>query len=238
MAKVLIVEDEAKVVHLLREVLTMAGYDICVANHGQAGIEQVALEQPNLVILDILLPGDLDGYQVAQKIREFSDLPIVMLTGRVRETDLLRGFDVGADDYITKPFSAKELLARINAVLKRSESGARSQKIENEIVCGGIIIDVIRRRVLVNGHEIHLTHTEYDLLHEMAKHPNQVMLHEQLLSAVWGVEYQNDIDYLKAYIHSLRQKVEEDPANPKVILRHPGVGYSLACGVSNRHYRH
>ncbi len=229
--KILIVEDEPKVIHLVREVLGSAGFEICTANNGERGIEQAALEQPDLVILDILLPGGMDGYAVAKRLHEFSDVPIVMLTGKARENDLLRGFEVGADDYITKPFSSKELLVRVKAVLRRSLRSQHGQanKDDGEIVCGDLHIDLIKRRVTLHGLEIHLTHTEYELLHELAVHPNQVLLHEQLLTAVWGPEYRNDIDYLKAYIHSLRQKIESDPSNPKIILRCPGVGYSLAC---------
>lgn len=225
--KILIVEDESKVVHLVREILTAAGYVTCTANTGERALKQAALEQPDLVILDILLPDQMDGYEAARRLREFTDIPIVMLTGKVRENDLLKGFEVGADDYITKPFSAKELLVRIKAVLRRSQSGPGLCKGDEEIVCGDIRIDLLKRRVAVKGKEVHLTHTEYELLHELARHPNQVMLHEQLLSAVWGANYQNDMDYLRAYIHSLRRKIEEDPASPKVIVRCPGVGYSL-----------
>ncbi len=228
--RILIVEDEPKVIHLVREVLATAGYEVYAACNGKNAIEQVAMEQPDLVILDILLPGEMDGYEVARRLHEFSDVPIIMLTGKARASDLLRGFDAGADDYITKPFNSKELLVRIRAVLKRSQRGAAHRPDEEIIRCGDINIDLARRRVVVGGGEIHLTATEYNLLHELAVHRNQVMLHEQLLSAVWGCEYQNDVDYLRAYIHSLRQKIEPDPANPRFIVRCPGVGYSLVCG--------
>jgi len=230
-ARILIVEDEPKILHLVREVLAASGFEVCTACNGENALEQAALEQPDLVILDILLPGGLNGYDVAKRLREFSDVPIVMLTGKVRESDLLRGFEVGADDYVTKPFSSKELLARIKAVLKRTRRGSAARMDDEEVViCGDIRIDLIRRRVEVAGREIHLTATEYNLLHELAIHRNRVMLHEQLLTTVWGPEYRDDLDYLRAYIHTLRRKLEPDPANPKIILRCPGVGYSLACG--------
>jgi two-component system KDP operon response regulator KdpE len=151
-----------------------------------------------------------------------------MLTARVTEVDKLRGFDAGADDYITKPFSSKELLARVRAVLKRAR-GEASATGEAEIVCGDLRIDLARRRVIVRHDEVHLTPTEYSLLHELVRHPNQVLLHEQLLSAVWGPEYRDDVDYLRAYIRYLRQKIEADPANPKIIQRCPGIGYMLVC---------
>jgi len=230
---IVIVEDEPKIIHLVREVLSASGFEVSAAHNGKTGLELVAMEQPDLVILDILLPGGMDGYEVAQRLHEFSDVPIVMLTGKARENDMLHGFDVGADDYITKPFSSKELLARIKAVLKRSQKGSDKAPDEHEIICGDVRIDLARRRVTVAEREIHLTSTEYNLLHELAVHRNQVLLHEQLLNTVWGSEYTNDVDYLRAYIHSLRQKIETDPANPKIILRCPGVGYSLVCTDSS-----
>ena len=226
-SKVLIVEDEPKVAHLVREVLAASGFEVVTASNARGAIEQVAMEQPDLVLLDIVLPGEMDGYDLAKRLREFSDVPFIMLTARARESDMLHGFDVGADDYITKPFNSKELLARVKAVLRRSERNGSSRKDEEEVVCGEIRIDLPRRQVTVSGRGIHLTTTEYNLLHELAVHHDQVMLHEQLLSAVWGSEYRNDVDYLRAYIHSLRQKIEADPANPKIIVRCPGVGYSL-----------
>jgi two-component system KDP operon response regulator KdpE len=168
----------------------------------------------------------MDGFQVARRLREFTDVPIIMLTARVREPDMLHGFDVGADDYITKPFSSKELLARVQAVLKRSHR-SEAQAATTEILCGDIRIDLARRRVMIDEREISLTPTEYKLLHELASHADQVLLHEQLLTKVWGPEYRDDLDYLRSYIHYLRKKLEVDPANPKLILSTPGVGYML-----------
>ncbi len=224
--RILVVEDEPKVIALLREVLSASGFDVITACNGKNGVEQAALEQPDLVILDLVLPGEMDGYAVARRLHEFSDVPIIMLTAKTREGDVLRGFDAGADDYVTKPFNSKELLARIRAVLHRAQHGSAHAD-DEEIVCGDLRIDLPRHKVTIRDQEIHLTATEYNLLHELAIHRNQVLLHEQLLSAVWGCEYRNDVDYLRAYIHSLRQKIEVDPADPKIIVRCPGVGYSL-----------
>ena len=179
------------------------------------------------MLLDLILPGEIDGYEVARRVREFSDVPIIMLTAKVREADILRGFEMGADDYITKPFSAKELLARIRAVLKRAK-GEVVAPAEAEIQYGNLKIDLVRRRVTLAGRLVRLTPTEYSLLHELAMHCDQVMLHEQLLAAVWGPENRDDLDYLRAYIHYLRQKLEPDPSNPRIILSSPGVGYMLA----------
>jgi two-component system KDP operon response regulator KdpE len=223
---ILIVDDEPRVIYLVREVLSAMGYEVLAAFSGEHAVEMVALEQPDLVLLDIILPGPVDGYQVALRLREFSSVPIIMLTAKVRESDILRGFDVGADDYITKPFSSKELLARIQAVLKRCQE-SKSLPPQPEIVCGDLRIDLARRRVTINGREVYLTPTEYGLLHEFALHCNQVLLHEQLLTAVWGPEYRDDVDYLRSYIHMLRKKLELDPANPRLIISNPGVGYML-----------
>jgi two-component system KDP operon response regulator KdpE len=206
------------------------GYEVFAAHTGQEAIDQIALEQPDLVVLDILLgDDDLDGYQVAQRVREFSDVPILMLTAKARESDLLRGFEAGADDYLTKPFSSKELLARVKAVLKRTRPSAAETAEPTEVICGPLVIDFARREVTVAGEEVHLTRTEFNLLRELALHANHVLLHEQLLSAVWGAEYRDDVDYLRAYVRYLRQKLEPDPANPRLILTKPGVGYMLAC---------
>lgn len=227
--RILIVDDEPKLVRLVREVLTAAGFEILTTSSGEKAIQLVALEHPDLMILDLILyPGESDGYEVARRVREFSDVPIIMLTARVREADLLKGFDAGADDYITKPFSAKELLARMRAVLKRTQTDKHANS-DAEIICGELRINLASRRVQLHGRDVHLTATEYNLLHELAAHPNQVMLHEQLLSAVWGAEYRDDIDYLRCYIRYLRQKLEDIPAEPQVIVAVPGVGYMLVA---------
>jgi two-component system KDP operon response regulator KdpE len=152
--RILIVDDEPRVINLVREVLGATGFDVIAAFSGESGIEMAALEQPDLILLDIILPGPLDGYQVAKRLREFSDVPIIMLTAKVREVDLLRGFEMGADDYITKPFSSKELLARIQAVLKRSKI-EKTQHNVGEITCGDLRIDLARRLVSVGGREIY-----------------------------------------------------------------------------------
>jgi two-component system KDP operon response regulator KdpE len=145
----------------------------------------------------------------------------------VREGDILRGFEAGADDYITKPFSSKVLLARIHAVLKRRQAELPPSS-PVQIECGDLFIDLARRQVKIAGREIYLTPTEYSLLYELASHPNQVMLHEQLLTKVWGEEYRSDVDYLRSYIHYLRKKLETDPANPCLIVSSPGIGYMLS----------
>jgi two-component system KDP operon response regulator KdpE len=226
LAKILIVDDEPKLIHLVREILIATGYDVIAANRGDQAVEAAAVEQPDLILLDVQLLGTLNGYQVAEQIREFSEVPIIMLTVKSSQAEVLRGFEAGVDDYIAKPFNAKELLARLRAVLKRTQGAARS-RVEKEIVCGNLQIDLLRRVVTIFEHEVHLTPTEYNLLVELARHANRVLLHEQLLSKVWGSEYRNEVDYLRSYIHCLRKKLEPDPANPKMIISSPGVGYML-----------
>jgi two-component system KDP operon response regulator KdpE len=230
--RILVVDDEPKLVHLMREVLAATDFAVLSTGRGEGAIEMVALERPDLVLLDIVLSGTIDGYEVARRVREFSDVPIIMLTAKARESDLLRGFDSGADDYLTKPFSSKELLARVRAVLKRTRRESTTPA-EVDIVCGDLRIELARRRVTVAGREVRLTPTEYNLLHELATHRNQILLHTQLLTAVWGAEYRDDLDYLRAYIRYLRQKIEADPANPKLIVTNQGVGYMLACPESD-----
>jgi two-component system KDP operon response regulator KdpE len=226
--RILVIDDEPKLVRLVSEVLTATGFMVISAGSGKRAIELAALEQPDLILLDIVLSDAVDGYEVARRVREFSDVPIIMLTAKAREDDLLHGFAAGADDYLTKPFSSKELLARVQAVLKRGRNAAAAPP-EAEIVCGELRLDLARRRVRVGDQEVHLTRTEYDLLHELAQHRNQVLFHEQLLTAVWGSEYRDDVDYLRAYVRYLRQKLEPDPANPKMIVTSRGIGYMLAC---------
>jgi two-component system KDP operon response regulator KdpE len=224
---ILIVDDEPRVVRLVSEVLKAVGYYVTAAGTGEAAMEMFVLEQPDLVLLDILLPCGPDGYEVCQQIREFSNTPVIMLTAKARESEMLRGFAVGADDYLTKPFSAKELVARVRAVLRRSERSEETAS--TRVHCDELEIDFARRSVRVRGEMVHLTRTEYALLRELALNANRVVQHSDLLAAVWGPEYRNDVDYLRAYVRYLRRKLEVDPAHPRYILTFQGVGYMLAC---------
>ncbi len=227
-SRILVVDDEPKLVRLLREVLTATGFSVLSTGSGESAVELAALEQPDLIVLDIVLAGALDGYAVARRVREFSDIPIIMLTAKTRETDLLQGFEAGADDYLTKPFSSRELLARVRAMLKRARHEP-APTTDGHLWCGELHIDLARRRVTVGEREVRLTPTEYKLLYELARRPNEVVLHAQLLSAVWGPEYRDDLDYLRSYVRFLRQKLERDPANPEIIVTSPGTGYLLSC---------
>ena len=227
--RILVVDDEPRLVRLVSEVLKAVGYQVLAASTGEQAVALVATEQPALVLLDIVLSssGGADGYAVCQRIREFSDVPVIMLTAKALEADLLRGFEVGADDYITKPFSAKELIVRVRAVLKRAR---RPEELTTTaLTCGDLEVDFARHQVRVRGVKIALTRTEYALLRQLALNPNKVLLHQDLLAAVWGPEYRDDVDYLRAYVWHLRRKIEADPATPRYILTEPGVGYLLAC---------
>jgi len=230
--RILVVDDEPKLVRLLREVLTATGVTVISTGSGEEAVALAAVEQPDLIVLDIVLSDDIDGYEVARQVRGFSNVPIIMLTAKARESDLLRGFETGVDDYLTKPFSAKELLVRIQAVLKRARLSSDSP-VDTVICCGSLCIDLARRLVTLDDEIVHLTRTEYNLLHELASHRNQVLLHEALLTAVWGPEYRDDVDYLRAYIRYLRKKLELDPSNPELIVTSQGVGYMLVCPEEN-----
>ena len=187
----------------------------------------VALEQPELVLLDILLGSGPNGYEVCRRIREFSDVAVIMLTAKATEADILSGFDAGADDYLTKPFSAKELIARVQAVLRRTQRP--EDAITSNFICGDLEINFAQRSVEVRGAPATLTRTEYELLYRLARNPGCVLSHAELLTDVWGAEYRDDVDYLRAYVRYLRKKLEVDPANPRYIVTSPGVGYMLVC---------
>lgn len=224
--RILIIDDEPKMVRLLCNVFTATGFKVLVCSNSEQAAGQVALEQPDLVILDIVFPGSMDGFEVCRRIREFSTIPILMLTARVRDADKLSGFDAGADDYVTKPFNSKELVARVRALLKRSQP-AFSAENPCDLDLGGLRIEQAFHRVSLNGTEIHLTPIEFSILCKLAQHHDQVMTHEQLLTSVWGQEYAHNNEYLRAFIYTLRKKLESDPAHPNLIKRYPGVGYSL-----------
>ncbi len=225
--KILVVEDEPRVARLVTEVLKAVDFQVITTGRGDAAIETVALEQPDLLLLDIMLGSGIDGIEVCRRLREFSDVPVIMLTAKAKAEDVLRGFDAGADDYLTKPFNAKELLARVRAVLKRTRRP--EETVTSTWKCGDLEINFARRMISVRGQLVSLTRTEYALLRELAVNAERVMLQQELLSKVWGPEYRDDLGYLRAYIRYLRRKLEPDPSNPRYILTSPGAGYMLTC---------
>ena len=225
--RILIVEDQPQVVRLVSEVLKAVGYQVLTAGDGKHALEVVSLEQPDLVLLDVLLPGNMDGYEICRRLREFSTVPIIMLTAKARDADILTGFDAGADDYLTKPFNAKELLARVKAVLRRSQ---RPEEMTTATFrCGELAIDYARHVVTRGDETVSLTRTEYALLRELAVHCDRVLSHPELLTSVWGPEYRDELDYLRDYVRYLRRKIETDPSNPRYIVTLPGIGYMLCC---------
>lgn len=224
-ARILVVDDEPKLVRLVREVLTATRYAVMSTGSGENAVEMAALERPDLILLDIVLSGAMDGYEVARRVREFSDVPIIMLTAKARESDLLHGFDVGADDYLTKPFGGRALQARIEAVLRRYRPGAPLTTERTQFQSGPLCVDVANRQVTLNDAPVYLTPIEFALLTELIRYPDKVRLHGELLTAVWGPEYRDDVTILRATIYRLRQKIEPDPASPSFIQTEPGVGY-------------
>ena len=225
-SKILIVDDEPRVSRLVTEVLTAVGYQVVVAASGGMAIQMVALEQPDLVLLDILLP-QMDGYQVCSRLREFTDVPIIMLTAKARDTDILRGFDVGADDYLTKPFNSKELVARVKAVLRRRETETAVSPTQKTITIGDLTIDPKAHTVNIAGREIDLTPREFDLLHALAQEPGRVQSIDDLLAQVWGAEFKGEPQVVYVHIRWLRKKIETDPRNPTRIVTVHGVGYKF-----------
>lgn len=224
--KILVVDDEPRLVRLVKVNLLASGYQVGMASDGKTAIELMEASDFDLLILDIMLPGSFNGFEVCKRIREFSDIPIIMLTGRAREQDRIRGFDVGADDYLTKPFSVEELLRRVKAVLRRTYQLDEFTR-HPAYICGELVINFAQRRVFVKGEEIKLTATEYQVLYHLACHAGKIITHEDLLTWVWGSEYRNELHYLRNYISSLRKKIEDDPGNPKYILGKHGIGYHL-----------
>ena len=220
---ILLVDDDPQLIRLVRANLETVGYRVLVAMDAHSALELIEREVPDLLILDIMLPG-IDGYELCQRVREFSATPIIMLTAKVEDTDKVTGLKLGADDYITKPFNVLELLARIEAVLRRAGTSGET-KPPRTFSYDDISVDFVRRRVTVRGREVALTLTEYKLLSELVSNAGRVMLHGELLTRVWGPGYQDELEYLRAYIRHLRQKIEENPHQPKYILSKPGIGY-------------
>ncbi len=225
--RILVVDDDPLIVRLVRLHLEKAGFQVLSAANGAAGLETAADALPDCIILDVMMP-QMDGFEVCRRIRDFSLAPVIMLTAKSEQVDKLRGFEMGADDYLTKPFAPQELLARLRAVLRRSQQGA-SPTTPAVVLCGAIAVDLVRRRVTVAGEPVKLTPTEFHLLQHLAANAGKVLSHTELLTKVWGPEYRDDRDYLWAYIRHLRRKLEPDPEHPTHIRSEPGYGYVLDC---------
>ncbi len=222
MRRILIVDDEAQIRRFLRTALTMNQFEVVEAASGTEALELLAKTDVSLIVLDMQL-GDMDGLDVLRRLREWSWAPVIVLTVRNREMDKIQAFELGADDYLTKPFSIAEFLARIQAVLRRAAPAAS----EPVFTVEGLSIDLARRRVTLNGAEVKLTPKQYGLLQYLARHAGKVVTHDQLLREVWGAEHAEDVHYLRIFMRKLRQRIERDPARPRYIQTELGVGYRL-----------
>jgi DNA-binding response OmpR family regulator len=224
--RVLVVDDEPRYVRAIQVNLEASGYEVLAARNGQTAIELAASEAPDLILLDIRMPG-LDGYEVCRRIREFSAVPIIMLTAMAEDADKVKGLDIGADDYVTKPFSADELLARVRSALRRVELSER-QAPHPTFQAGDLLVDFAQQRVFVCDLEVNLTPTEYRLLCELVRQAGRVMVPDYLLEKVWGMGYEGENRLLWQAVHRLRRKIEPDPRNPQYIQTRPGLGYVFA----------
>ena len=221
--RILIVDDEDRMRRFIRLNLEYDGFEVVEAANGREALDKVRETFPDLVLLDVMIP-ERDGFEVLKVLREISDVPVIMLTAKGEEEDIVRGLELGADDYITKPFSTRELVSRIKAVLRRTEAvrGPLHGIIE---VDERLKIDFDRREVWVDGKLVKLRPTEYRLLYHLVQNAGWVLTYEQILTRVWGYEYRDEYHYVRLYINYLRQKIEKDPSNPQYILTERGVGY-------------
>ena len=221
--KILVVDDEERMLRFIRLNLEHDGFQVIEAVKGHEALEKMRTGMPDLILLDVMLP-DLDGFEVLKMVREISNIPIIMLTAKGEEDDRVKGLELGADDYVTKPFSPRELVSRVKAVLRRIESeGGESDDVIQ--VDDRLKIDFNRREIWVEGELVKLRPTEYRLLYHLVQNAGWVLTYDQILSRVWGYEYRDEPHYVRLYINYLRQKLEENPSNPKYILTERGVGY-------------
>lgn len=222
--RVLVVDDEAAILRFLKPALEANNYDMASAGTVAEAIKRIAAETPDIVLLDLGLP-DGDGKDVIRRAREWSDVPIVVLSAREREAEKIESLDLGADDYVNKPFNVGELMARMRAALRHR----LQRKAEIPVLrVGGLEIDAVRHRVLRGGAELKLTPKEFELLSFLARHAGRVITHKQILAAVWGPAHTEDTQYLRVYIGQLRQKIEDRPDDPRIVLTEPGIGYRVA----------
>jgi two-component system KDP operon response regulator KdpE len=224
---VLVIEDEPQTRRFLRPVLKNRGFRLIEASTGRMGLEEAAAKRPEIILLDLGLP-DIDGVEVTRKLREWSFVPIIVLSVRDREEEKIEALDAGADDYLTKPFGAGELLARMRVVQRHVlRAGAGAPQAAPLVSSGDLRIDLVNRIVTVAGEDVHLTPTEYELLAVLLRSPGKVITHRALLKEVWGNAYADHVEYLRVYMAQLRRKLEPDQARPRYIITEPGVGYRI-----------
>ena len=226
--RILIIDDDVPIQRILRRNLTMSGYEVLVADNGEQAVEMTRLHQPDLILLDICMPGELDGLEVCVQVRDFTQIPVIILSAVGEEKQKVKALDLGADDYLTKPFSNDELQARVRACLRRAGVQKTNTDNEPEVLMsedGHIHMDIAGRQVRVGSQEVRLTPTEFELLRQLMLYAGKVLTHRALLRAVWGPEYGEEADYLRVYVRQLRLKVEAEPSRPRYILTEPGIGY-------------
>jgi two-component system KDP operon response regulator KdpE len=228
-ACILLVDDEPQMRRFLRVTLQSQGYQLAEADTGQDGLTQAATRNPDVVLLDLGLP-DMDGLEVLARLREWSKVPVIVISAREQEQDKIRALDSGADDYLIKPFGAGELLARIRVAI-RHRSVQQGEQDEPVFVLDAMRVDLNKRQVFLKDTEIHLTPIEYKLLSYLIRHAGKVVTHKQLLKEVWGAAYSEQMHYVRVYMGMLRHKLEEDPGRPRFFINEPGIGYRLRSGV-------
>ncbi|MBN1203051.1 MAG: response regulator transcription factor [Anaerolineae bacterium] len=222
--RILVVDDEPRMIGFIRMNLELEGYQVFEAHNGIDALEVIRTQLPDLVLLDVMMP-ELDGFETLRMLREFSNIPVIMLTAKGEEDDKVYGLELGADDYVTKPFGSRELSSRVRAVLRRAEMPSASPDQAVLRIDDRLSVDFNRREVIVAGEHIKLRPTEYRLLYHLIENAGWTVPHEQLLAKVWGYEYRDETHYVRLYVNYLREKIEEDPSNPRYILTERGVGY-------------
>lgn len=232
--RILVVDDDPPIQRILRRNLSVSGYEVLVANNGEDALEMVHVHKPDLILLDLGLPGEVDGMEVCRQVREWTQTPIIILSARTEEGHKVEALDLGADDYLTKPFSNGELQARVRVCLRRSSSTEGTNDQPSQILRtddGYLYMDVMRHQVRVGDSDVRLTRTEFELLRHLMLYAGKVLTHRSLLQAVWGPEYGEEADYLRVYVRQLRIKIEVEPSSPRYILTEPGIGYVFRPGV-------
>jgi len=222
--RILVVDDEPRVIGFIRMNLELEGHQVIEAHDGMEALESVRTQLPDVVLLDVMMP-ELDGFETLKMLREFSNIPVVMLTAKGEENDKVYGLELGADDYVTKPFGPRELSSRIKAVLRRAEMPSTSPDQAVLKIDDRLQVDFNRREVIIDDEHVKLRPTEYRLLYHLIENAGWTVPHDQLLAKVWGYEYRDEAHYVRLYVNYLREKIEEDPSNPRYILTERGVGY-------------
>jgi len=228
--RVLVVDDEPRIVKFLKLKLQASGYEVLTANNGLAALEQVRSQEPDLLVLDVVMPG-MDGFETLKQVRAMSSVPVIVLSAKEASTDKIRGLELGADDYLAKPFSPDELVARIEAI-KRRQVPSQDRKVIDFITLGKLTVNLKKHLVVVDGQEIPLTRIEWLLLSELARHAGKLMLYSELLTRVWGPEYRDDVQILRTWVSRLRNKIERDPGHQVIIRTVPKTGYIIDLPAS------